>query len=130
MKHALKISQSSQAANVLRDYMSGLDHEEMWGLFLNRDNRLISKEMLTKGTLTYTPIDARTIIKHSLLKNATGVIIIHNHPSGNPNPSQRDIEETLKINKACKLMDIALLDHIVICKYSYYSFADETTIEY
>lgn len=130
MSKELKIYNSSQAAGYLRHYMSGLDHEEMWAMFLNNDNRMIEQEMLTKGTLDSTMIDARTIIKHSLMNNATAVIILHNHPSGNPNPSESDIRETEKVHNACKLMDISLLDHIVISRDSYFSFADDRISNY
>lgn len=130
VNHLLKITQSSVAAGILRDYMSGLDHEEMWAMFLTIENSLINQEMLTKGTLTSTLIDARTIVKHSLMNNAAGVIIVHNHPSGNPNPSPCDVRETQKVRDACKLMDISLVDHIVISRDSYYSFADEAISNY
>ena len=130
MNQVLKITQSSDAAGILRDYMSNLDHEEMWAMFLTIENGLIDQEMLTKGTLTSTLIDARTIIKHSLMNNAAGVIIIHNHPSGNPNPSPCDVQETQKVRDACKLMDISFVDHIVISRDSYYSFADESISNY
>lgn len=130
MSKNLKIHNSSQAEGYLRDYLSGLDHEEMWAMFLNSDNRMIDQEMLTKGTLTSTMIDARTIIRHSLLHNASAVIILHNHPSGNPTPSASDIRETSKVRDACKLMDISLLDHIVISRDSYFSFADEKISQY
>lgn len=130
MNQVLKITQSSDAAGILRDYMSNLDHEEMWAMFLTIENGLIDQEMLTKGTLTSTLIDARTIIKHSLMNNAAGVIIIHNHPSGNPKPSPCDVRETQNVRDACKLMDISLVDHIVISRDSYYSFADESISNY
>lgn len=81
-------------------------------MFLNSDNRMIDQEMLNKGTLTST------------------VIILHNHPSGNPTPSTSDIRETNKVRDACKLMDISRLDHIVISRDSYFSFADEKISQY
>lgn len=122
------ISSSSQAANQLFAYLKYLDHEELWAIYLTPDNRLISQEMLTKGSLTSTIIDARSVIKHALLKNAVSVILLHNHPSGNARPSAQDICQTEKIRSACKLMDIKLLDHIVIASDSYFSFAEEKTI--
>lgn len=122
------ISSSSQAANQLHAYLKNLDHEELWAIYLTQDNRLISQEMLTKGTLTSTIIDARSVIKHALLKNAVSVILLHNHPSGNARPSAQDICQTEKIRSACQLMDIKLLDHIVIASDSYFSFAEEKTI--
>ncbi len=130
MEYTLQIRQSSQAAALLRDHIADIDHEELWGLFLNGQGNLISGEMLTKGTLSYTPIDSRTILKRALLKNATAVIIAHNHPSGNPKPSVNDINETDRVRAACKLLDVELIDHLILTADCYYSFADEMTTHF
>lgn len=124
------ITSSSQAANQLQGYLKELDHEELWALYLTNDNRLISQEMLTKGSLTSTIIDPRSVIKRALLKNAVSVILLHNHPSGNPNPSVEDIHQTERVRSACRLMDIKLLDHLVISQDSYFSFAEEKTMKF
>lgn len=123
------ISSSTQAANQLQAYMKYLDHEELWALYLAQDNRLISQEMLTKGSLTSTIIEPRSIIKRALLKNAVSVILLHNHPSGNPMPSVSDINQTAKIRLACQVMDIKLIDHLVIAHDSFFSFAEERTMK-
>lgn len=127
MRQTLQIRTSLHAANLLRDHLGDLDHEELWGLYLNGQGCLIEGLMLTKGTLTFTPIDARTVIKRAILCDATAIIIGHNHPSGNPAPSASDIRETDRIKKACSLFDIALVDHIIITDCSYYSFSDDST---
>lgn len=123
------ISSSTQAANQLQAYMKYLDHDELWALYLAQDNRLISQEMLTKGSLTSTIIEPRSIIKRALLKNAVSVILLHNHPSGNPMPSVSDINQTAKIRLACQVMDIKLIDHLVIAHDSFFSFAEERTMK-
>lgn len=130
MQQSPKICRSEQAAHLLRDNLSHLDHEELWGIFLNSDQSVIATEMLTKGTLTATLIDARTILRQSLLKNAAKVIVAHNHPSGNPQPSYHDIDETRKIKAACSLMDIPLVDHIILTQEAFFSFAEEVVHEY
>ncbi len=130
MRNTLQIRMSSQAARLLKPCIAQLDHEELWGLFLNQENRLISIEMLTKGSLDATIIDARTILRRSLLNNASKVIVAHNHPSGNPAPSQMDIEQTRKVRTACKVLDIPLLDHIILAEDNYFSFSDERTLNY
>lgn len=130
MSNILQITQSSQAAGLLRDSLSELDHEELWAIFLAGRNRVISTEMLTKGTLRATPIDARTVIKHALLSNATGIILVHNHPGGDPRPSRQDIRETDRVRFACNLMDIRLLDHVVLTVDSFYSMSDERVSNY
>ena len=81
--------------------------------------------MLTSGGLDSTVIDNKTIIRKAIEKKASGLILVHNHPSGNPYPSTADIEQTLSLNKAMKTCDLSLVDHIIIGKSSYYSFADE-----
>lgn len=75
-------------------------------------------------------MDARGIIKRALLRNATAIIIAHNHPSGNPVPSVSDIHKTDLIRKACSLFDIALVDHIIIAENAYYSFSDDATSKF
>lgn len=130
MSNVIQITQSSQAAGLLRDNLSNLDHEELWAIFLGGRNRLISTEMLTKGTLSATPIDARTVIKHALLSNAIAVILAHNHPKGDPRPSRQDLRETEIVRYACSIMDIKLVDHLVLTVDSFFSMSDEKVSNY
>lgn len=110
--------------------MSSIDHEELWAIYLNSGNGLIQQEMLTRGTLTSTPIDSRTILRHCLMANAAGVIIVHNHPSGTSQPSLSDVKQTERVQQACKLMDINLVDHLILCQDTYFSFSDENISHY
>ena len=121
-----RINNSSDAASIIIPELQTLDHEESWVLFLTADNRLLCKEMITKGTLTRTLLDARTILRRALLNNAAAIILTHNHPSGNPAPSNSDIKMTSDIKEACHLMSITLIDHLIISTDSYFSFADNT----
>ena len=77
-----------------------------------------------------TSIDSRTVIKRALMNNTQGFILLHNHPSGNPLPSLHDIELTSKLRKACDLMDINLMDHIILADDCYFSFSGEKVFEY
>ena len=86
--------------------------------------------MLSKGTLTETAIDCRTVLRQALLHNAAALILLHNHPSGNPKPSQQDIHFTDQLRKACLLIDIRLVDHIITSKNSFYSFIEEKVFTY
>ena len=124
------IINSATAEEVLHDTMHGLDHEEVWCLFLNGNHSCLGKEMLSRGTLSQTSIDCRTVIKPALHYNATAIILLHNHPSGNPIPSIKDLEFTKKLKDACSLFDIKLLDHIIVGQDSFFSFAEETTTKY
>lgn len=114
---------------IMIPHMKHLDHEECWALFLNKANRLIHKEMISQGGIDSTIIDNRIIIRKALDRKATGVILVHNHPSGSALPSVEDIRQTQSLNKALKTCDLSMLDHVVIARDSYYSFADEQLYE-
>ena len=119
-----QITNSTEAVNILYPDLRNLDHEEAWVIFLNADNKVICKEMVTKGTLTSTPLDARVVLKRSLMNNAASIILAHNHPSGNPYPSESDIKQTKTLRSACDLLSVNLLDHIIVSEESYFSFTD------
>ena len=109
--------------------LRGLDHEECWILFLNRANHLIAKEKLSSGGLDSTTLDCRYILKKALEKKASGLIVVHNHPSGSALPGTADIQSTKLLDRALKACDISLLDHVVIAQDNYYSFADEELVQ-
>lgn len=119
------VTQAKQIYNELIPMLRGLDHEECWVVYLNRSNYIISKERQTSGGLSSTVIDIGTIIRKALEKKSEGIILVHNHPSGNPYPGTSDIKETGKLKKAADTCGISLLDHIIISDGRFYSFADE-----
>lgn len=100
-------------------------HEEMWAAYLNKANKLVGFHQLSKGSIDGTVCDIRILLQAALGCNASGVILMHNHPSGNLKPSQIDITLTNKAKNACALLDIKLLDHLILTYESSYSFADE-----
>ncbi|MCQ2184613.1 MAG: DNA repair protein RadC [Bacteroidales bacterium] len=110
---------------IVRPRLRGLDHEQMWIVYLGRKLNFISMEMLSKGGLSSTVIDPRTIISRALEKKASGIIMVHNHPSGSPYPGTADIEQTARLKKALEPFDIKLLDHLVVADGAYYSFSEE-----
>ena len=110
---------------IMIPHMKGLDHEEFWILFLTRANYLIHKEMISLGGLSATVVDPRLVVKKALDKKACGIIMVHNHPSGNPMPGKEDLDQTAGMKNAAGTFDIALLDHIIICDDRYFSFADD-----
>jgi DNA repair protein RadC len=99
--------------------------EQFVVLYLNRANRVIGSYQLSKGGITDTIADVRIILSVALKTLATGLILAHNHPSGNLKPSEADKQITSKIRQAAKLLDIELLDHIILSSDGYYSFTDE-----
>jgi DNA repair protein RadC len=122
-----KIRQSSDIVEFIRPiYAKTIDiYESMYSVYLNRNNAIMSYSMISQGGMFGTVIDVRLIIKYALDTLASGVILIHNHPSGNLNPSEADISITRKANESLKIMDLKLFDHIIISSNYYYSFADE-----
>lgn len=105
--------------------LKGLPHEECWVIYLNRANFIIGKEMMTSGGFTSTTIDTRMFVMKAMEKKACGVIVVHNHPSGNPRPGDADLSQTRLLKDALSPMGIDLLDHIIVCDDCYFSFADE-----
>ena len=105
--------------------LKNLDHEECWALFLNRANYLIGKEMVSSGSLESTPLDAQKIVRRGIEKQCRHIILVHNHPSGQPRPGEADIRQTERLRKALSLMGISLMDHIVVAEDAFYSFAEE-----
>ena len=90
------------------------DREELLAIFVNTKNELIGYQQVAVGTLSYVVTSPREIIKSAILANAASILLMHNHPSGDPTPSKEDIELTNIIKNACKLMDIPFLDHVII----------------
>lgn len=120
----VQIKCSKDVADIFRPLLSDLAHEEFWILFLNRSNKVISRMKLSQGGISGTVTDVRVIMKKAIESLASGIIVCHNHPSGNLNPSEADTRITRKIKEAGELLDIQLLDHLIISENDYYSFAD------
>ncbi len=108
--------------NYLKFTMSSLKIEHFRVLFLNSKNLLLADELLVTGTVNYTPVHTREIVKRVLFHEASSIVLIHNHPSGDPNPSSKDISLTQKIIDTCKVIDVKVLDHIIIGGNRYFSF--------
>ena len=122
----IKISSSNDVNEFVRKfYPVGIDiREAMLTLFLNNSNRTLGFSVASIGGITGTLVDVRLLLRDALLTQSTSMILIHNHPSGNLDPSQADLSITEKVRKAGELMDIKLLDHLILTEESYYSFAD------
>lgn len=120
-----KIGSSRDAVEQLSGDLMDLPHEEFWVLLLNRANRLIRKHRVSEGGVSGTVADPKMIFKLAITHLASGIIVAHNHPSGNRTASQSDIDLTKKLREAGKFLEIQLLDHVIICGSNYFSFADE-----
>ena len=119
-----QVISSETACDILRPLIGDIEREEFWAIYLNQSNRIIRKERLSAGGLTGTYVDVRLIMKGALLCNATGMIISHNHPSGNEKPSGEDNRITEQVKKAADTLNIRLLDHVIITSNTYYSYVD------
>lgn len=123
-----KISGSADAYALLKTHLMDLPHEEFWILLLNRGNLVIKAIPISQGGISGTVADAKIIFKYAIEHLASGIILAHNHPSGNLKPSQADIQLTKKLTESGRLMEIPVLDHIICTDHEYFSFADEGLI--
>lgn len=124
------ISNSGDAYEQLYPVLSDLRHEEFWVLYLSNANKVMSRERLSQGGMTGTVSDLRLLFRRALSLHCTGVILAHNHPSGNLIPSEADHKLTTKAVEAGRIMDIAILDHLILTPADYISFADEGWINH
>lgn len=119
-----QVISSDTVCDILRPLIGDIEKEEFWAIYLNQSNRIIRRERLSVGGIAGTYVDIRLIMKEAILCNATGIIISHNHPSGNENPSQEDNRITEQIKKAADSLNIRLTDHIIITSNTYYSYVE------
>jgi len=122
------INGSKEIATYIKSSLRDLQNEVFGVVYLNQANRIKHHEVISVGGLTGTVADPRIIFKKAFATDATSMILFHNHPSGNLQPSSADKELTIKIIQAGILFDIRILDHIIVSEYGYFSFADEGLI--
>ncbi len=125
VEESLQILNSRDVVNLMQDKIAYLDHEEFWAIYLNQANRILQTCQISKGGISTTGVDTRIVMQKAVLHNATQIILCHNHPSSSVRPSRSDIQLTEKLHRAAELMDLLLVDHIIIHKERYYSFAEE-----
>lgn len=119
-----RITGSDSVYEFMRDKLERNNHEEFWVLHLSRANRVMFAEQLSKGGTAATVVDVKLIAKSAIDHLSSGIIVCHNHPSGNMNPSSQDDSLTHNILETCKICDIRLLDHVIIGPTGYYSYQD------
>ncbi len=120
-----RISGSLDAFRAIAPLLTDLHHEEFWVLLLNKANEVIARERLSTGGSAGTVVDTKILFKTALDARAVAAVAVHNHPSGNLQPSQADIELTRRLRQAGDLLDLPLLDHLIVSERGYFSFADE-----
>ncbi len=119
-----QIKSSEDAYNIMRGRLERLNYEEFWILMLSRSNRVIYEEQLSQGGTASTIVDVKLLFKSAIDRLASGIILVHNHPSGNSKPSPEDDSLTRRIVEAAKLLEIKVLDHIIITPNNYFSYTD------
>ena len=121
----LRLDSSQGIYQLMRPTLQDLDAEEAWLLLLNQQCKLIKKMRLSHGGLTQTMVDVRILVREALLANTTLIVLCHNHPSGSLHPSREDDHLTERVKKACDLMSLHFIDHLIITDGAYYSYRDE-----
>ena len=123
-----RISTSRDAYNMIGPTLRDLNIEEFWVIYLNKANEVSGRERISVGGTAGTVVDLKVIFKKAIENNAAAIIAAHNHPSGNLNPSEADINLTKKMRESGRTLDMPVLDHLIISERGYYSFADEGTL--
>lgn len=115
---------SQDIFRVMQPRIGNLPHEEIWVLLLARNNRIIRMFRASQGGLTSSVFDIKVVMKEALVENAASLALCHNHPSGNLTPSRSDDGMTEKCATACRNLDIAMLDHLIVTAQGYFSYRD------
>lgn len=120
-----QIKSSQDIYEVFHPVMCDLPVEEFWVMLLNQSLKVIDRIRISQGGLTSTQADVRCILREALLKRAVGIVLCHNHPSGNTTPSREDTRLTELLCRAAETMNIKVIDHVIVTDGSYFSYADE-----
>ena len=117
-----ELSTATRVYNHMHPVMQDLDVEEFWVLLLNQAHRLIKKVRISHGGISEVSVDVRIIIREAVLSNATIVIACHNHPSGSIRPSRQDDDLTMSLKRACDVMRLHFMDHVIVADGQYFSY--------
>ena len=123
-----KIKSTTDLVELMQDKIANIPHEEFWAVFVSQSSAILGMDIIGKGGLTFTSVDVRMIMKRALELRATGILLCHNHPSGNVKPSSQDIAITTQINDAATLLNITILDHLILNNDNFFSFNAEGMI--
>lgn len=119
------ISTAPRIYNYMISRMQDLDVEEFWAIFLNHNYRAIKRVRISHGGLSEVSVDIRIVMREAILNNATMLAVCHNHPSGSLRPSKCDDELTKCLSRACEVMRLKFLDHVIVTDGAYYSYHEE-----
>ena len=120
-----KIDGAKAVFSLMSPVLKGLDHEECWIILLTKSLKFIDKVRISSGSDNSTTLNVKQVMRSALDRRASCLILVHNHPGGDPQPSEADIRFTTRLHAAARSFELPLLDHVIIGEKSYYSFADE-----
>jgi len=120
-----EVKSPAQIYNKYRAYSSGLDREHFEILHLDTRNKITSKEIISIGSLNQSIVHPREVFKSAILNNSASIILLHNHPSGDPKPSRQDIDVTKRLEDAGNILGITVIDHVIFGESGYISFKEE-----
>lgn len=129
LEYGKKITSCSDVASFYEHELKGERQEHFYCLYLDEAKKVVLNKLLFVGTLNYSLVHPREIFKYAYLNNATSMIFVHNHPSGNVTPSKNDIELTNHLKELATIHGMQVLDHLIIGNHSYYSFFDKEVYE-
>lgn len=119
------ITSAEMVYQLMLPVLKNLDHEECWAIYLNKANYVLGKEMICSGSMESTPVDTARILRRAIEKQCSYVILVHNHPSGSPQPGSSDIAQTNMVKNALSGVGVSLMDHVIVAEDSFFSFADD-----
>ena len=122
------ISCSRDIDKLMRHRIANLGHEEIWVILLNRKNAVTGIRRMTSGSATASVFDVKAVMKNAILENAEGIVLCHNHPSGNLRPSPQDDDITRICREACEILQLRMLDHLILGPQGYYSYLDKSRL--
>ena len=122
------IDSISSAFNIFRFLIGSLKEENVGIIYLDNSNKMLNYEIFTQGTINEVFIYIRSLVEKVLKNNAAGIIIAHNHPTGELLPSDEDVELTNKIKNSLELVDVMLLDHLIVSEMNYFSFSENNLL--
>lgn len=125
-----KISSSNDAYEYLLPQLQDLNHEEFWIVCLSRNNEVLKCKRISEGGMHATVVDPKKVFHEALMERAAALIVAHNHPSGNLQPSQEDMRITKRLVDSGRIIDCPVLDHLIVTSRGYYSFADEHQLDH
>jgi DNA repair protein RadC len=112
-----RLQSFDQVVNWARQHLRGLDHEELWSLALDGRNRLLQARCVSRGGQHGCAVSARDILRSALRDGASALVVVHNHPSGDPQPSDEDVAMTAALATACEAVGVPLLDHVIVAEH-------------